>query len=62
MLDEDFVNDCDLFIACIILQKQIEHVDGKKENITVPSVAMARIRERGPSGNFFMNSVSLDVV
>jgi hypothetical protein len=52
MLDEDFVNDCDLLITCIILQKQIEHVDGKKENITVPSVAMARIRERGLSGNF----------
>ncbi|CAF1218955.1 unnamed protein product [Rotaria sordida] len=43
---EDFVSDCDLFMACTILQKQIEHIDGKKENIIVPSMAMAKIRER----------------
>ncbi|CAF0871772.1 unnamed protein product [Rotaria sordida] len=43
---EDFVSDCDLFMACKILQKQIEHIDGKKENIIVPSMAMAKIRER----------------
>jgi hypothetical protein len=45
ILDEDFVSDCDLLMACTILQKQIEHIDGKKENITIPSVAMKRIRE-----------------
>lgn len=37
---------CDLFLACIILQKQIEGIDGKKENITVPIVAMKKLRER----------------
>ena len=42
ILDEDFVSDCDLLLACTILQKQIEHIDGKKENIIVPSVAMAK--------------------
>ena len=36
----------DLLIACTILQKQIDIIDGKKENITVPSVAMKRIREQ----------------
>lgn len=43
---DDFVSDCDLFIACTILQKQIEHIDGKKENITIPSVRMKQIREK----------------
>ena len=42
---------CDLLVACMILQKQIEHIDGKKENILVPSVAMNKIREREQAGN-----------
>lgn len=33
-------------MACTILQKQIDCINGKKENITVPSVAMKRIREQ----------------
>ncbi|CAF2810837.1 unnamed protein product [Rotaria sp. Silwood2] len=43
--EDDFIDDCDLHVACIILQKQIERIDGKKENIIVPSVAMNKIRE-----------------
>ncbi|CAF3347260.1 unnamed protein product [Rotaria sp. Silwood1] len=42
---DDFTDDCDVLVACIILQKQIERIDGKKENIIVPSVAMNKIRE-----------------
>jgi hypothetical protein len=37
-------------MACKILQKQIEHIDGKKENIIVPSIAMAQIRDRERAG------------
>lgn len=44
-LEDDFVSDSDLHIVCMILQKQIEHIDGKKENIVVPSVKMRRMRE-----------------
>jgi len=51
ILDEDFVSDCDLLMACTILQRQIERIDGKKENITVPSVAMKRVREKEQAGN-----------
>ncbi|CAF1578560.1 unnamed protein product [Rotaria sordida] len=29
----DFATDCDLLIACIILQKQIDHINGRQENI-----------------------------
>jgi baculoviral IAP repeat-containing protein 2/3 len=43
---DDFVSECDLFVACLILQKQIEHIDGKKENIVIPSIRMEQIRER----------------
>jgi hypothetical protein len=32
-------------MACSILQKQIEHIDGKKENIIIPSIKMKKIRE-----------------
>ncbi|CAF2051477.1 unnamed protein product [Rotaria magnacalcarata] len=42
---EDFLDECDLFVACIILLKQIEKIDGKKENIIVPSVKMNQIRD-----------------
>jgi hypothetical protein len=37
-------------MACIILQKQIEHIDGKKDNIVVPNVAMNKIREKEQAG------------
>ena len=46
ILEDDFVSDYDLYIACLILQKQIEHIDGKKENIVIPSIRMKQIRER----------------
>ena len=49
--EDDFVSDCDLFLACLILQKQIEHIDGKKENIVIPSIKMKQIREQN-NGEF----------
>ena len=42
----EFLSECDLHIACLILQKQIEHIDGKKENIVIPSIKMKQIREQ----------------
>lgn len=45
-LDDDFVSDTDLLVACNILKKQIEYIDGKKENIIIPSEAMKKIREK----------------
>lgn len=45
-LGNDFSSDVDLFVACTILKKQIECIDGKKENIIVPSVAMNKMREK----------------
>jgi len=56
ILDEDFLSDSDLLMACTILQKQIEHINGKKENIIVPSVAMKRIRESEQAGNLSAQS------
>ena len=50
VLDEDFASDCDLLMACIILKKQIERIDGKKENIFVPSVVMRKYRENMQTG------------
>ncbi|CAF1358156.1 unnamed protein product [Rotaria sordida] len=41
----DFATDCDLLIACIILQKQINHINGRQENIIVPNIKMKMIRE-----------------
>ncbi|CAF1002385.1 unnamed protein product [Rotaria sordida] len=43
---DDFETDSDLLMACIILQKQIDHINGKKENIIVPSIRMRQICER----------------
>ncbi|CAM4742785.1 unnamed protein product, partial [Rotaria magnacalcarata] len=42
---DDFESECDLYMACLILQKQIEYIDGKKENIVIPSIKMKQIRE-----------------
>ncbi|CAF1080286.1 unnamed protein product [Rotaria sp. Silwood1] len=47
---DDFVSDCDLYVACVILRKQIEHIDGKKENIVIPSIKMKPIREKNETG------------
>lgn len=46
IVDDDFVSDCDLRMACEILQKQITCIDGKKENIVIPSVKMKQLKER----------------
>ncbi|CAF1498127.1 unnamed protein product, partial [Rotaria sordida] len=43
---DDFVPECDLYTACLILQKQIEHIDGKKDNIVIPSIKMKQVREQ----------------
>jgi hypothetical protein len=56
ILGEDFVSDSDLLMACTVLQKQIQHIDGKKENIIVPSVAMKQIREREQAASLSTNS------
>ena len=45
-LEDDFASDCDLLVACIIVQKQIDHINGNKENIIVPSVKMKMILEK----------------
>jgi len=50
VLDDDFIDECDLFVACMVLQKQIERIDGKKENIIIPTVAMNKIREIEQAG------------
>ncbi|CAF1373933.1 unnamed protein product [Didymodactylos carnosus] len=42
---DDFVSDCDLMMACTILQKQIDYIDGKKENIVIPNVYMKKLCE-----------------
>jgi len=61
IVDDDFVSECDLLMACTILQKQIEHIDGKKENITVPSVAMKSIREKEQAGNSSRSRINVDI-
>lgn len=47
-------------MACMILQKQIEHIDGKKENITIPSIKMKKIREDAERERAGMHSVSFE--
>jgi hypothetical protein len=34
----------------MILQKQIEFIDGKKENIIIPNVAINKIRQKEKEG------------
>ncbi len=44
--EDDFASECDLYMACLILQKQIEHINGRKEKIVIPSIKMKQIREQ----------------
>jgi hypothetical protein len=48
-------------MACTILQKQIEHINGQRENITIPSVAIKRIREQAQTGNLSRCPINLDL-
>ncbi len=44
-LEDDFVSGSDLFITCLILQKQIEDIGVKKEKIVIPILTMNQVRE-----------------
>ncbi|CAF4836999.1 unnamed protein product, partial [Rotaria sp. Silwood1] len=57
---DDFVSDADLLVACTILQKQIDHIQGNKENIIIPSVQMRLIHERNQSGLSSLSTHSND--
>lgn len=57
--DDDFVSDCDLYIACLILQKQVEHINGIKENIIIPSIRMKDIHER--NSRYFIKNNELPI-
>ncbi|CAF0905269.1 unnamed protein product [Adineta ricciae] len=43
---DDFLDDCELYLSCVILDKQIRIIDGRKENITIPYQAMKELREK----------------
>ncbi|CAF3521506.1 unnamed protein product [Rotaria sordida] len=47
---DDFADDSDLLVACMILQKQIERIDNKKEKIIIPNIKMNEIRLREQTG------------
>ena len=47
---DDFVEDTDLWLACTILQKQIDRIDGKKENIVIPRVVLGRTESMEQNG------------
>ncbi|CAF1059699.1 unnamed protein product [Adineta ricciae] len=43
---DDFASEIDVYVACLILQRQIDCINGNKENIVVPNVRMKSIREK----------------
>lgn len=51
-LGEDFFSQCDLYIACLILQKQVDDINGDKKNIVVPSTQL-KIQEQSSMLCFF---------
>ena len=44
-LGDDFQYDVDLYMACTILKKQIEHIDGKRDKIIIPTIKMKQLRD-----------------
>ena len=57
--DDDFFSDADLSIECTILQKQIEYINGRKENIIVPSIGPRQLPERNQPYNLSSNNISI---
>lgn len=55
---DDFVSDCDLFIAVIILDKQIEYINGNKDNIRIPSQAIIIKQEQEPLPKQIIKEIS----
>ncbi|CAF4088102.1 unnamed protein product, partial [Rotaria sordida] len=47
---DDFADDSNLLVACMILQKQIERIDNKKENIIIPNIKMNETHLREQTG------------
>ncbi len=44
-LDADFISECELLLACRILEKQIKLVVDEGKNIIIPSKQLKRSRE-----------------
>ena len=57
-LGDDFMDDSEPLLSCLILQKQIDYIQGIKENIVTPSIRMKQIRERELLGNASASAVS----
>ncbi|CAF0949907.1 unnamed protein product [Adineta ricciae] len=53
---DDFHTETDLFVACMILQKQIEIIAGKAENIIVPSERLKKLSANSELGILLNNS------
>lgn len=57
-LEDDFVSKGDSYVECMILQIQIEIIDGKKENIIIPKMKQIREQqEEEMKRKFFRKSV-----
>lgn len=50
MLGRDFSTDSDLLLACIILQKQQEHLNKNQDNIIIPRAIMNNNHSREQIG------------
>ena len=61
-VDNDSPCDVDLLVACFVLQKQIEHINGNKENLIEPSARMTAIREKAKEEEASMFSNRLFVI
>lgn len=42
----DFPTDSNLYIACLILEKQIKHINDNKKGIIIPSESMQQHKEQ----------------
>ncbi|CAF0868577.1 unnamed protein product [Adineta ricciae] len=59
--NNDFDSDIDLFIACTILQKQIQYIDGRKDKILVPSVALRKVDESAQTENLQTKQTTVEL-
>lgn len=50
-IGDDFRSELDLYIACLILQKQIEHINGDRTKIIVPREKLKQLQKSHETSN-----------
>ncbi|CAF4656326.1 unnamed protein product, partial [Didymodactylos carnosus] len=58
-INDDFLSDSGLHVACMILDKEIKYIDGKNDNIIIPHMYMNKLQEEKVSNKDTITTYSM---